>query len=102
MELHTFSSLKKDFLPHYKNAMDAADTAIVYFSPQVVKHKKLEAITKQEVRNGFGGDVLVLTETNKVIEYIGDQEWSDSVLLMMSSGNFDGIDYDQLGHDLTH
>jgi UDP-N-acetylmuramate: L-alanyl-gamma-D-glutamyl-meso-diaminopimelate ligase len=102
MELHTFSSLKKDFLPHYKNAMDAADTAIVYFSPQVVKHKKLEAITKQEVRNGFGGDVLVLTETKKVIEYIGDQEWSDSVLLMMSSGNFDGIDYDQLGHDLTH
>jgi UDP-N-acetylmuramate: L-alanyl-gamma-D-glutamyl-meso-diaminopimelate ligase len=102
MELHTFSSLKKEFLPHYKNAMDAADVAIVYFSPQVVKHKKLAAITKQEVSNGFGGEVMVLTDTNEVMEYIMDQDWSNSVLLMMSSGNFDGIDYEQLGHDLTH
>lgn len=102
MELHTFSSLKKEFLPHYKNAMDAADVAMVYFSPQVVKHKKLEAITKQEVSNGFGAEVMVLTDTNKVMEYIMDQDWSDSVLLMMSSGNFDGINYEQLGHDLTH
>lgn len=102
MELHTFSSLKKEFLPHYKNAMDAADVALVYFSPQVVKHKKLEAITKQEVSNGFGGEVMVLTDTNEVMEYVMDQDWSNSVLLMMSSGNFDGIDYEQLGHDLTH
>jgi len=102
MELHTFSSLKKDFLPHYKNAMDAADVAIVYFSPQVVRHKKLATITAEEVRNGFGGDVMVLTETNKIMKYIGNQDWRNSVLLMMSSGNFDGIDYEQLGRDLSN
>ena len=70
MELHTFSSLKKEFLPHYKNAMDQADTAIVYFSPEVVKHKKLDPITKEQVSNGFGGNVMVMTETQEVMDYI--------------------------------
>jgi len=97
MELHTFSSLKKEFLPHYLNAMDVADTAIVYFSPEVVKHKKLEPITKEQVKEGFGGNVIVMTETKEVLDYIGQQNWDSSVLLMMSSGNFDGIDYDSLG-----
>ena len=101
MELHTFSSLKKDFLPHYKDAMIAADIAIVYFSPQVVKHKKLEAITKEEVREGFGGEVIVLTRTNELLDFLNAQDWNDSVLLLMSSGNFDGIDYDKLGFDLS-
>ena len=100
MELHTFSSLKKEFLPQYKDAMNAADEAVVYFSPEVVKHKKLEPITAEQVSAGFGGNVRVLTDTNDVLAFIRDQSWSDAVLLMMSSGNFDGIDYDTLGEEL--
>lgn len=100
MELHTFSSLKKEFLPHYAHAMDAADVAIVYFSPEVVKHKKLDPISKEQVSAGFGGNVLVLTETEEVLSYINQQDWNNAVLLMMSSGNFDGIDYDELGQGL--
>ena len=100
MELHTFSSLKKEFLPQYANAMDAADVAIVYFSPEVVKHKKLEPISSEQVSAGFGGNVIVMTETSKVLEFIREQDWNNSVLLMMSSGNFDGIDYEKLGEEL--
>ena len=100
MELHTFSSLKKEFLPQYKDAMNAADEAVVYFSPEVVKHKKLEAITAEQVSSGFGGNVRVLTDTDEVLAFIRAQNWSNSVLLMMSSGNFDGIDYDKLGEEL--
>jgi UDP-N-acetylmuramate: L-alanyl-gamma-D-glutamyl-meso-diaminopimelate ligase len=100
MELHTFSSLKKEFLPHYLNAMEAADVAIVYFSPEVVKHKKLEPITKEQVAEGFGGNIMVMTETKEVLDYIEEQKWDNSVLLMMSSGNFDGIDYDSLGKEI--
>lgn len=100
MELHTFSSLKKEFLPHYKDAMKAADEAVVYFSPEVVKHKKLEPINEQQVADGFNGGVQVFTETQQVLHFIRSKNWKNAVLLMMSSGNFDGINYDELGSEL--
>jgi UDP-N-acetylmuramate: L-alanyl-gamma-D-glutamyl-meso-diaminopimelate ligase len=100
MELHTFSSLRQDFLPLYEHAMDAADVALVYFSPKVVAHKKLAPITKEMVQAGFKGDVIVVNETSEVLQFINEIDWHDSVLLMMSSGNFDGIDYDQLGKEI--
>lgn len=101
MELHTFSSLKKEFLPHYKDAMQMADHAIVYYSPEVVHHKKLEPISKELVSEGFGGNVVVMNETAEVLHFIRAQNWDNSVLLMMSSGNFDGIDYDGLGKEIV-
>lgn len=100
MELHTFSSLKKEFLPHYHDAMIAADEALVYFNPEVVHHKKLEPISVDQVLDGFGGNVCVKDTTEEVLAFIRSQKWNNSVLLMMSSGNFDGIDYDQLGEEL--
>ena len=100
MELHTFSSLKKEFLPHYKNCMKKADEALVYFSPTVVAHKKLESISKEQVFDGFGGGITVATETQEVLDFIAKNVGKNSALLMMSSGNFDGIDYDKLGSQL--
>ena len=100
MELHTFSSLKKEFLPHYKNCMQMADEALVYFSPAVVAHKKLESISKEQVFDGFGGGITVATETQEVLDFIAKNVGKNSALLMMSSGNFDGIDYDKLGTQL--
>jgi UDP-N-acetylmuramate: L-alanyl-gamma-D-glutamyl-meso-diaminopimelate ligase len=101
MELHTFSSLKKEFLPHYTNSMAKADVALVYYNPEVVKHKKLEPITNQQVQEGFGGNVVVTNKTSEVLDFIYQQDFSNSVLLMMSSGTFDGINYEQLGEELT-
>ena len=100
MELHTFSSLKREFLPHYDGAMNTADEALVYFNPEVVHHKKLEPISIQQVSDGFGGSVSVKDKTADVLAFIRSQSWNNAVLLMMSSGNFDGIDYDQLGEEL--
>lgn len=102
MELHTFSSLKKEFLPHYKDAMKMADEAVVYYSPEVVKHKKLEPISKELVAEGFGGNVIVMNETEEVLQFIRSKKWNNSVLLMMSSGNFDGINYEALGEELSN
>ena len=101
MELHTFSSLKKEFLPHYLNSMQMADEALVYFSPEVVAHKKLDPISKELVLEGFGGNVNVMNSTKEVLDFIQSKQWNNSVLLMMSSGNFDGIDYDQLGEEIS-
>jgi UDP-N-acetylmuramate: L-alanyl-gamma-D-glutamyl-meso-diaminopimelate ligase len=100
MELHTFSSLKKEFLPHYKDTMKMADVALVYFSPEVVKHKKLEPISRELVAEGFGGNIQVMNNTEEVLSFLNKQKWENSVLLMMSSGNFDGIDYDDLGNQI--
>lgn len=101
MELHTFSSLRKEFLPLYDGAMNAADEALVYFSPAVVAHKKLEPLTIEHVQAAFGGKVKVVNDTQEVLDFIRAKKWDHSVLLMMSSGNFDGIDYDKLGAELV-
>lgn len=101
MELHTFSSLQKAFLPQYEGAMSAADQAMVYFSPAVVAHKKLPALTAKDVLDGFGGGVSVCESTQEVLRFIENQDWHNKVLLLMSSGNFDGIDYDALGQVLV-
>lgn len=100
MELHTFSSLNKEFLPFYKDAMIAADLALVYFNPEVVAHKKLVALSNEDVFNGFGGNVIVFNNSANFTRYIDSQDWNNSVLLLMSSGNFDGIDYNILGDEL--
>jgi UDP-N-acetylmuramate: L-alanyl-gamma-D-glutamyl-meso-diaminopimelate ligase len=80
--------------------MNTADEALVYFNPEVVHHKKLEPISIQQVSDGFGGSVSVKDKTADVLAFIRSQSWNNAVLLMMSSGNFDGIDYDQLGEEL--
>lgn len=101
MELHTFSSLRKDFLPFYNGCMQAADHALVYFSPEVVSHKKLAPLTESEVKDSFGGDVTVHSTTEDVLKFIKRFDFDNTVLIMMSSGNFDGIDYDTLGAELS-
>lgn len=90
MELHTFSSLKKEFLPHYKGAMDAADKALVYFNPKTIEHKQLEPISPDEVKKAFGGKVEVYTSADQLFELLAKTSWKEKNLLIMSSGNFSG------------
>lgn len=103
MELHTFSSLKKEFLPHYQDCMEEADEALVYFSPDVVAHKRLEVITAEQVKNAFGTDnVTVFTDSKEIESILRGKEWKDTNLLLMSSGNFHGIDLDAFAKELIH
>ena len=93
MELHTFSSLNEEFLKQYKGCMDDPDIAIVYFSPRAIAHKELAPITKEQVHAAFRRtDLLVFTDSNKLEAYLKAQDWNNKNLLMMSSGNFDGLD----------
>lgn len=101
MELHTFSSLNKDFLKEYLGAMDTPDIAVVYFSKAAIAHKKLEEITIEQVHAAFGRkDLMVFTASNDLQNYLKSLEWKGQNLLMMSSGNFDGIDFSALADDL--
>lgn len=93
MELHTFSSLMADFLPQYKDCMAEADEAFVYFNPKVIEHKRLTPITKEEVREAFGTkNVEVFTESAALQERLNGISYTNTALLMMSSGTFDGVD----------
>ncbi len=94
MELHTFSSLNKDFLPLYKGAMENADLAFVYFNPSVVENKKLPKISEQLILDAFGTDNLkVFTNSEKLQEHLMLLNWENTNLLFMSSGNFSGINF---------
>jgi len=101
MELHTFSSLNETFLAEYKGAMNDADEAIVYFNPHTIAHKKLKPITVEQVFDYFGrSDLKVFTDSKVLQDYLKSKSMKNSVLLMMSSGNFDGIDFNTLSSQL--
>ena len=97
MELHTFSSLNEEFLKEYIGSMDKPDTAIVYFSPSAIAHKKLEPITPKQVLTAFGRkDLLVFTNSEKLETYLNNLNWENTNLLMMSSGTFEGMNLGNL------
>ena len=103
MELHTFSSLNESFLNEYKGSMFAADEAIVYFNPHTIEHKKLKPITAEQVKNAFGDEkILVYTDSQKLLNDLKNKNWEDKNLLMMSSGNFDGINLKELADFILH
>lgn len=100
MELHTFSSLTQEFLQQYAHSMDEADVRYVYFSQHALQLKKLPPLDPEEVRRAFGGNVEVFTDSAAMVAKVKAMEWQNANLLMMSSGNFDGIDFNQLAEEI--
>jgi len=97
MELHTFSSLNEEFLAQYKGSMENADEAYVYFNPHTIEHKKLKPISIEQVSKAFGGNnIKVFTDSAELKQLLQKESWSNKNLLMMTSGNFDGIDFKEL------
>jgi len=101
MELHTYSSLSEGFLDQYAGTMDQADTAIVFYDPHAVQLKRLPPIPLERIQRAFGRkDLRVLTDPIAVMGAVREQSHhpvrddrhQGSVLLMMSSGNFGGLD----------
>lgn len=102
IELHTYSSLNEKFLSHYKGCMDAVDVPKVYFNPHTIKLKRLPAITKDQVKEAFANSgIEVYTDSKKLLNDLLAMNWKNKNLLMMSSGNFDGIDFGELGKKVT-
>ncbi len=102
IELHTYSSLSEKFLSHYRGCLDNADIAKVYFSDHAIKLKKLPSLTPEQVKEAFGNPELeVYTDSSRLLSDLLHIDWKNKNLLMMSSGNFDGIDFDELGSKIT-
>ena len=103
LELYTFSSLTKKFLKEYKHCMDQADIAIVYFNPDTVKKKKLKNIKEKDIIEAFGRkDLKVVSKIKQLQSYLHKLELKHTNLLMMSSGNFDGLDINILANKILN
>jgi UDP-N-acetylmuramate: L-alanyl-gamma-D-glutamyl-meso-diaminopimelate ligase len=97
LELHTYSSLNAEFLSEYNGALDTADEAIVFYSPSAVAIKKLEEISEQQIFDAFKRkDLKVFTNPNDFKTYLFNLNLDNSVLLLMSSGNYGGLDFDEI------
>ena len=97
LELHTYSSLNAEFLKEYKGALDAADVAIVFYSPHAVEIKKLDEVTKDQIANAFERDDLIIyTNPDDFKNYLFSQNFDNKALLLMSSGNYGGLDFDEV------
>ena len=96
-ELHTFSSLNSDFINEYKDTLNRADESIVYFSKTTLESKKMQKIHIKDIVNAFNNsDLLVFDDALKLKEYLFSLNYNKSVLLMMSSGSFGNIQFDEL------
>jgi len=97
LELHTYSSLNAAFLFEYKGALDQADTAVVFYSPDAVEIKKLEKVSKEQIANAFDReDLIIYTNPSEFKEFLFSQNLKNSALLLMSSGNYGGLDFDEV------
>jgi len=102
IELHTFSSLNKDFLVQYADTMAIADTAIVYIDEKTFQHKKLEPFTKIDVQTAFNSPELLFFDNSTLLkEYLLKVNFYRTNLLLMSSGNFGGVDLVKLARELN-
>jgi UDP-N-acetylmuramate: L-alanyl-gamma-D-glutamyl-meso-diaminopimelate ligase len=102
MELHTFSSLSREFLAHYNGTMDDADIPLIYFNPHAILLKKLAPITPEEVSAGFGHPGLeIFNDSALLYQRLLDEDWTNKNLLLMSSGDFDGMDLNSLARKIT-
>lgn len=101
IELHTFSSLNKEFLDQYCNTMKEADLAIVYIDEKTFKHKKMEPLSETDVRTSFNDqNIKFFNEATALESYLRSMNFKDTNLLLMSSGNFGGMDLVKLALEL--
>ena len=97
LELHTYSSLNAAFLAEYNGALDKADKAVVFYSPHAVKIKKLDSVSEEQISNAFQrDDLIIFTNPTEFKEFLFSQNLHQSVVLLMSSGNYGGLDFEEV------
>jgi len=97
LELHTYSSLNAEFLKEYEGALDAADVTVVFYSPDAVKIKQLEEVTYEQIAQAFKrNDLIIYTNPAEFKDFLFSTNLENSALLLMSSGNYGGLDFEEV------
>ncbi len=97
LELHTYSSLNPEFLKEYEGALDQADEAVVFYSPDAVAIKKLDPVSESQIKDAFNNEnLIVMTDSKEFKKWLFQQEVKNKTVLLMSSGNYGGLDFDEV------
>ena len=97
LELHTYSSLNSDFIGQYRDSLEGADEAIVVYIPESLAVKRLQPIEPEDIKNAFGMDSLrVFTRAADLEAHLGGIPVDATVFLLMSSGNYGGLELEKL------
>lgn len=101
IELHTFSSLNDSFIDLYENTMKDADESYIYYNPKTIEHKKLAPLKPEQVEDAFGeGNIEIHTNSHELMNKLTHKEYENSILVFMTSGNFDGVDLNAFASQL--
>ena len=102
LELHTYSSLNENFMKEYKGAMDKADEACVFYSRHALELKGMPHLPQEIVTKGFAKENLqVLNERSQLEQWLQSIDYKNSVVVFMSSGNYDGFDTGAFAREIT-
>lgn len=101
LELHTYSSLNEQFLSEYKGSLDPADEAVVFYSRHALELKRLPPLPEDKVREEFGKPGLaVIQDREELRAWLMRESFKNVNLLLMSSGNYDGLDVTALSAEI--
>ena len=102
LELHTYSSLQAGFMTEYKGALDPADKALLYYSAHALELKRLPPLDPEIIRKGFAAPALkIINSAQELSRWLKEQSYENSNLLLMSSGNYDGLDIVTFAKEIT-
>ncbi|HPD65466.1 MAG TPA: Mur ligase family protein [Bacteroidia bacterium] len=97
LELHTYSSLNREFLPQYRGSTRIADRCCIFINEEAVRLKGLKLLQRQEISEAFGDERLhVFYAKQQLTEFIKENLNGDDILLLMSSGNFDNLSVEEI------
>jgi UDP-N-acetylmuramate: L-alanyl-gamma-D-glutamyl-meso-diaminopimelate ligase len=93
LELHTFSSLNSEFMTEYRGSMEQADKAVVFYTPHALELKRMPPLPPEKIFQGFSKDgLIILNNKEDLSNWLSGQNYHNRNLLLMSSGNYDGMD----------
>ncbi len=102
LELHTFSSLNKNFMIEYKGALEKADKTAVFYSKHALELKRMPELPKEAVVDGFAKENLeVITDKIELFNWLTHQQYQNANVVFMSSGNYDGLDINNFAQKIT-
>ncbi len=102
LELHTYSSLNEAFMTEYKGAFGKTDVGVVFYSKHALELKRMPDLPKEIVQKGFDKEgLLVMNDKNELWDFLQQQDFTNANLLLMSSGNYDGLDMNGFAKKIT-
>ena len=93
LELHTYSSLNVDFIPNYLNTLNNCSESWLYFDEQELQRKGFAKLDRKFLLRAFNHPNMTIINNKKLLrQKINQIELDNTNLLLMSSGNFSGLD----------